>query len=233
MSFRSERRMSHATSKQRPKTAIAIRNSLLHRLALRALRSRYSSADARPLQFQQSARRVSGLPRLWPHDRDRSEPRDSRSQPEHRARRGARFSRRRIRRIAEGSAPRLRPRRDRRHVPFEELPKADQDFVINGEKRSANTPTRTTRTIAGTACAAFFKWLESKTYKMHVRVLLSRYRAYTTCPDCNGGRFQPETLNYRIVSRGLRRNGSRKLRRTLPEVAALSISDARELLRAI
>ena len=46
----------------------------------------------------------------------------------------------------------------------------------------------------------FFKWLESKTYKMHVRVLLSRYRAYTTCPTCNGGRFQPATLNYRIVT---------------------------------
>jgi hypothetical protein len=30
----------------------------------------------------------------------------------------------------------------------------------------------------------FFRWLESKAYKMHVRVLLSRYRAYTPCPDC-------------------------------------------------
>ena len=57
----------------------------------------------------------------------------------------------------------------------------------------------------------FFKWLESKTYKMHVRVLLSRYRAYTTCPSCNGGRFQPEALNYRIVPDAVahrRRNGN-------------------------
>ena len=45
----------------------------------------------------------------------------------------------------------------------------------------------------------YFDWLETKTYKMHVRVLLSRYRAYTTCPDCEGGRFQPATLNYRLV----------------------------------
>src|SRR5205085_3784989 len=73
----------------------------------------------------------------------------------------------------------------------------------------------------------FFKWLESKTYKMHVRVLLSRYRAYTTCPSCNGGRFQPETLNYRIVSPA--RNGSREVARTLPEAALLSIGDARQV----
>src|SRR5204862_4826720 len=41
-------------------------------------------------------------------------------------------------------------------------------------------------------------WLESKAYKMHVRVLLSRYRAYTPCPACHGARFQPETLLYRV-----------------------------------
>src|SRR5207249_3757317 len=43
-----------------------------------------------------------------------------------------------------------------------------------------------------------FHWLESKAYKMHVRVLLSRYPAYTTCPDCGGKRFQPETLLYLV-----------------------------------
>ena len=48
----------------------------------------------------------------------------------------------------------------------------------------------------------YFDWLESKTYKMHVRVLLSRYRAYTLCPECDGGRFQPATLNYRLVPAG-------------------------------
>jgi excinuclease ABC subunit A len=43
----------------------------------------------------------------------------------------------------------------------------------------------------------YFRWLESKSYKMHVRVLLSRYRAYTPCPDCRGKRFQSEALLYR------------------------------------
>ena len=44
----------------------------------------------------------------------------------------------------------------------------------------------------------FFKWLEGRTYKMHVRVFLSRYRSYDLCPDCNGARFKPDSLRYRI-----------------------------------
>jgi excinuclease ABC subunit A len=37
----------------------------------------------------------------------------------------------------------------------------------------------------------FFDWLETKSYKMHVRVLLSKYRSYTPCPTCNGARRHP------------------------------------------
>ena len=85
------------------------------------------------------------------------------------------------------------------HCPFEELPKADQDFVINGEKKNGDYE-EDEDSGRWYGVKGFFKWLESKTYKMHVRVLLSRYRAYTTCPSCNGGRFQPEALNYRIDS---------------------------------
>src|SRR5690606_16128810 len=40
----------------------------------------------------------------------------------------------------------------------------------------------------------FFAWLESRAYKMHIRVLLSRYRAYTECHDCHGARLKPEAL---------------------------------------
>ncbi|HZE56985.1 MAG TPA: excinuclease ABC subunit A [Chthoniobacterales bacterium] len=113
-------------------------------------------------------------------------------------------------------------------IPFEDLPKADQDFVINGEARDEDTDVEElAENDRWYGVRGFFKWLESKTYKMHVRVLLSRYRAYTTCPSCKGGRFQPETLNYRIVSPP--RNGTREVARTLPEVALLSINDARNL----
>ncbi|KDD62834.1 excinuclease ABC, A subunit [Bordetella bronchiseptica OSU553] len=47
----------------------------------------------------------------------------------------------------------------------------------------------------------FFAWLESKAYKMHVRVLLSKYRSYTPCPTCHGARLKPDALLWRLGSR--------------------------------
>jgi excinuclease ABC subunit A len=44
----------------------------------------------------------------------------------------------------------------------------------------------------------WFQWLETKTYKMHVRVFLSRYRSYDLCPECGGARVKPEALDWRI-----------------------------------
>jgi excinuclease ABC subunit A len=122
------------------------------------------------------------------------------------------------------------------NVPFEELPKADQDFVIEGEKRSGDYIEEDYENDRWYGVRGFFRWLESKTYKMHVRVLLSRYRAYISCPKCHGGRYQPEALNYKILAADYdHRNGARKspLQPTLPEFQALSISHARDFLTAI
>jgi len=122
------------------------------------------------------------------------------------------------------------------NVPFEELPKADQNFVIEGERRSGEYTDEDYEHDRWYGVRGFFRWLESKTYKMHVRVLLSRYRAYVTCPKCNGGRYQPEALNYKIVAAVYdRRDGAHRapLQLTLPQFQALSISDARDLLPAI
>jgi excinuclease ABC subunit A len=129
------------------------------------------------------------------------------------------------------------------NLPFEELAKADQDFVIHGEKSVAAAAE------AGSSedyeddrwygVRGFFRWAESKTYKMHMRVLLSRYRAYTTCPKCNGGRFQPDALNYKIVAAvSDRRKNSTDAHRaplqlTVPDFQALSISDALGLLSGL
>ena len=44
----------------------------------------------------------------------------------------------------------------------------------------------------------FFEYLESKAYKMHIRVLLSKYRSYTECPSCGGARLKGESLLWRI-----------------------------------
>ena len=122
------------------------------------------------------------------------------------------------------------------NVPFEQLPEADQDFVIEGEKRSGDYTEEDYEDDRWYGVRGFFRWLESKTYKMHVRVLLSRYRAYITCPSCNGGRYQPEALNYKMVAAIYdRQDGARiaPLQFTLPEFQALSISDARAFLLSI
>ncbi len=120
------------------------------------------------------------------------------------------------------------------NVPFEELPKTDQNFVIEGERRSGEYTDEDYEHNRWYGVRGFFRWLESKTYKMHVRVLLSRYRAYITCPKCHGGRYQPEALNYKIVASVYdRRDGDQTspLQLTLPQFQGLSISDARDVLR--
>ncbi len=60
----------------------------------------------------------------------------------------------------------------------------------------------------------FFKWLETKKYKLHVRVFLSKYRGYTLCPECKGGRLRQAARDVKVGDR------------SLPEVVALSITDA-------
>ncbi len=125
------------------------------------------------------------------------------------------------------------------NVPFEELPKTDQEFVIEGEKRSGDYTEEDYENDRWYGVRGFFRWLESKTYKMHVRVLLSRYRAYVTCPRCNGGRYQPEALNYKTVAAVYDRrsptNGAHRapVPLTLPGFQALSISNARDFLDEI
>ena len=70
-------------------------------------------------------------------------------------------------------------------VPFKDLEESQKKAIIEGSRDYYG--------IKG-----FFKWLEGRTYKMHVRVYLSRYRSTVTCPDCQGTRFKPETLLYRV-----------------------------------
>jgi len=127
------------------------------------------------------------------------------------------------------------------NVPFEELPKADQEFVISGEKRSGEYTEDDYENDRWYGVRGFFRWLESQVYKMHMRVLLSRYRAYTTCPSCNGGRFQPDALNYKVAVEAAASAANRTKAAgtaattvfSLPDFAALSISNARDLLAKI
>jgi excinuclease ABC subunit A len=79
-------------------------------------------------------------------------------------------------------------------VPWEKLPEKWKRWVIDGEGPWED------RKWYG--LKRFFAWLETKTYKMHVRVLLSRYRAYVPCPDCGGARLKPDALCWRIRGEG-------------------------------
>ena len=77
-------------------------------------------------------------------------------------------------------------------VPWEKLPEKWKRWVIEGEG-----PWEEQKWYG---LKRFFAWLETKTYKMHVRVVLSRYRAYVPCPDCGGARLKPDALCWRIGS---------------------------------
>ncbi|HTO95303.1 MAG TPA: excinuclease ABC subunit A, partial [Bacteroidota bacterium] len=65
---------------------------------------------------------------------------------------------------------------------------------------------------------AFFRMVEKKAYKIYYRVLLSRYRGYTTCPACRGARLRPEALAVRVGGRGI------------ADVVAMTITDVRRFL---
>ena len=60
----------------------------------------------------------------------------------------------------------------------------------------------------------FFKWLETKKYKLHVRVFLSKFRGYALCPECGGARLRQTARDVKISGK------------SLPEIVALSIKDA-------
>ncbi|MFO0664772.1 MAG: excinuclease ABC subunit UvrA [Polyangiaceae bacterium] len=80
-------------------------------------------------------------------------------------------------------------------VPWEELPASARTKVIEGDGSYAKGKFPGVR--------AWFKWLESRTYKMHVRVFLARYREYALCPSCHGGRLNENARHYRVAGQDL------------------------------
>jgi len=87
----------------------------------------------------------------------------------------------------------------RTNVPFQKLSQRTQDWVINGDADYDTNDPEHSWPRAWYGVKGYFRWLDSKIYKMHVRVLLSRYRAYTTCPECAGKRLKPEALLYKLA----------------------------------
>jgi len=93
-------------------------------------------------------------------------------------------------------------------VPWEELTDAERTFVIDGDGSYGG--------IRG-----FFRWLERKKYKVHVRVFLSRYRGYLTCPDCEGARLRREARDVRVSGQ------------TINAVSALTVRDAQRFFAGL
>jgi len=83
-----------------------------------------------------------------------------------------------------------------RDTPWAKLTQAQKDWVIDGSPHWNGKWNQQWYGIA-----RFFTYLESKAYKMHIRVLLSKYRSYTECPTCSGARLKTESLLWRIGSK--------------------------------
>ena len=93
-------------------------------------------------------------------------------------------------------------------TPWRELTAAQQEFVLDGHGSFLGVH-------------GFFAYFERKKYKLHVRVMLSKYRGYATCPDCKGTRLRAE-------ARAVRING-----RNICEVAALTIREAHHFFEGL
>jgi excinuclease ABC subunit A len=78
-------------------------------------------------------------------------------------------------------------------TPWRELTAAQQQWVLEGEGPWEKKVWYGVR--------RFFQWLETRSYKMHVRVLLAKYRSYTPCHTCNGARLRDEALLWRLADR--------------------------------
>ncbi|WP_104655776.1 excinuclease ABC subunit UvrA [Ralstonia insidiosa] len=84
-----------------------------------------------------------------------------------------------------------------RDTPWAEMTEAQRDWVVNGDP----TFKRGGWNKQWYGVRRFFDYLESKAYKMHIRVLLSKYRSYTTCETCGGARLKTESMQWRLGSK--------------------------------
>ncbi|HSC45022.1 MAG TPA: excinuclease ABC subunit UvrA [Candidatus Acidoferrum sp.] len=91
------------------------------------------------------------------------------------------------------------------NVPWRQLKEEDRQKILEGDPKNDYDGVK-----------GFFAWLERKKYKLHVRVFLSRYRGYATCPECGGTRLRPEARAVRVAER------------TITDVCKLTVKEARK-----
>jgi excinuclease ABC subunit A len=95
-------------------------------------------------------------------------------------------------------------------VPFRQLTEAQREKIIEGDFKED---------FAGVK--GFFAWLERKKYKLHVRVFLSRYRGYATCPDCRGTRLRQEARAVRVAGK------------SITEACEMTVAEARKFFASL
>src|SRR5207245_3809733 len=115
-------------------------------------------------------------------------------------------------------------REARRHkirldVPWAQLSDEEKRLIIDG------SPDAEYEGIRG-----FFRWLERKKYKVHVRVFLSRYRGYLTCPDCGGARLRREARDVRVTGRTIDRVSSLTVREAQSFFSGLQLSEKEQTI---
>src|SRR5687768_9046450 len=94
-------------------------------------------------------------------------------------------------------------------IPWRDLNDEEKRFIVEGDGKSYD------------GIRGFFRWLERKKYKVHVRVFLSRYRGYLTCPDCAGARLRREARDVRVGGR------------TIDHVSSDTVREAQQFLDAL
>jgi excinuclease ABC subunit A len=98
-------------------------------------------------------------------------------------------------------------------IPWRDLNDEEKRFIIEGNGKGYD------------GIRGFFRWLERKKYKVHVRVFLSRYRGYLTCPDCGGARLRREARDVRVGGRTIDRVSSDTVREAQQFLESLQLSE--------
>jgi len=106
-------------------------------------------------------------------------------------------------------------------IPWRDLTADQRHWVIDGEGSWEDKKWY--------GCKRFFTWLETKSYKMHVRVLLSRYRTYIPCKACHGARLKPDAMLWKISGKpSAARRGSPQ---TIHDVMLLPLAECHTFFR--
>jgi excinuclease ABC subunit A len=126
-----------------------------------------------------------------------------------------------LKRAAKGKGVRL-------DVPWADLTPEEIAFAMDGDPSTSSGSARTKSRADGDhfeGVRGFFRWLERKKYKVHVRVFLSRYRGYLTCPDCQGTRLRREARDVHVGGVTIDKASARTVREAEQFFANLQLTE--------